>query len=239
MPRQYTETVYQFDELSDDAKETAREWFRGCDSPDLDSVVTDFCEILGHLGFTVESKDVEWSGFCSQGDGASFTGLFNLADMKPEALKAWGSGETVNVCLQDVAAFKPDASRFYREVLRCLPLSHWAEWRALFRETRSETRVSIERYSSRYSHHMTMQAGDSGEWCEAVAYFMGDTEYDDSGVESACDNFTDDVRDFARNLAQSLYSALEREYEYQTSDDSADENIQINEYEFTENGERA
>lgn len=39
-----------------------------------EGVVSDFLEIAGLMGFTVTEKDIAWSGFGSQGDGASFTG---------------------------------------------------------------------------------------------------------------------------------------------------------------------
>lgn len=41
-----------------------------------------------------------------------------------------------------------------------------------------------------------------------------------------------------RDLARWLYRQLEREYEYQTSDEAIDETILANEYTFTETGRR-
>jgi hypothetical protein len=47
--RQVTKTVYQFDELSDKAKEKARDWFKGIlDSDDFDSVTSE-AERFGRL----------------------------------------------------------------------------------------------------------------------------------------------------------------------------------------------
>lgn len=64
--------VYEFAELDEAAKERAREWWREVAEFDADFVIEDFKEIAGKLGLTVDN--VYWSGFCSQGDGASFTG---------------------------------------------------------------------------------------------------------------------------------------------------------------------
>jgi len=41
-----------------------------------------------------------------------------------------------------------------------------------------------------------------------------------------------------RDLARWLYRQLEREYDYQTSDDEVDEAIRANDYTFTEDGRR-
>ena len=73
--------LYQFDELSNKAKEVARDWFRK-DYPDhgwWESVYDDAREIATRFG--VEIDDISFSGFWSQGDGACFTGTFRSADL--------------------------------------------------------------------------------------------------------------------------------------------------------------
>ena len=67
-------TIYQFDELSDAAKDKAREWFRGVLADDwgAESVI-DYAKHVGALiGFGVNR--VCWRGFWSQGDGACWAG---------------------------------------------------------------------------------------------------------------------------------------------------------------------
>ena len=68
------QTLYTFDELSDSAKERAREWWRNLEAQDWDSSCTiddakDCAKIIGIL-----IDDVYWSGFYSQGDGATKSG---------------------------------------------------------------------------------------------------------------------------------------------------------------------
>lgn len=105
MPRIIEKTVYQFSELSDKAKDKARDWFRSCsDSSDLDSVVTDFCsiaEIIGlelsthsvHLmnGKTRDDPNIYFSvGYC-QSDYAAFSGTWKYKAGCLKAIKDYAS----------------------------------------------------------------------------------------------------------------------------------------------------
>jgi hypothetical protein len=87
-------TVYQFPELSDAAKEKARSWYRELGPNDdwWDAVHDDFervCDILGvspktqpvrQMGGGTRQKPCIWfSGFSSQGDGASFEATVRYA----------------------------------------------------------------------------------------------------------------------------------------------------------------
>lgn len=69
--------LYQFDELSDKAKEVARDWYRQglyLDTYAFDSVIDDAKEI-GHL-MGIDIKHVYYSLSYSQGDGACFEGSY-------------------------------------------------------------------------------------------------------------------------------------------------------------------
>lgn len=69
-----TETfkVYSFNELSEKAKDKAREWYSADFDPDWhESTYERAEEIGGVLGF--DNMKINYSGFWSQGDGASFT----------------------------------------------------------------------------------------------------------------------------------------------------------------------
>jgi hypothetical protein len=87
MPEIICATVYQFPELSDAAKDKARAWYRDLGVHDdwWDAVYDDFervCEILGIRlkatpvrlmgGGTRQKPCIQFSGFWSQGDGASY-----------------------------------------------------------------------------------------------------------------------------------------------------------------------
>lgn len=78
MPRIVERTVYEFHELDDQAKERARMKYReaplDCDWSEyvLESAV--HAGLL--LGITTEPRHIRFSGFYSQGDGASFHGWY-------------------------------------------------------------------------------------------------------------------------------------------------------------------
>lgn len=80
--------VYEFDELNDKAKEKAREWFKqGMENEDhwKEYVYEDATTIASLMG--IEIKNIYFSGFWSQGDGACFEGSFNASDIKAGKVK--------------------------------------------------------------------------------------------------------------------------------------------------------
>jgi len=83
-------TVYKYDELpTDAAKERAREWWLrdGLNYDWYDSVYEDAKAIGAILGFTIDQ--ISFSGFYSQGDGASFVGSYYYAPGWRKRLKAY------------------------------------------------------------------------------------------------------------------------------------------------------
>ena len=72
-----TTKVYTLDELAEEAKEKAREWYRqGMTFPEErgDWIIEDVKEIGKLMGIDV--RNVYYSGFSSQGDGACFEGFY-------------------------------------------------------------------------------------------------------------------------------------------------------------------
>lgn len=94
MPQQHTITTYSFDELSDKAKEKAREWFRSGDDFSIyaEDVVADAKAIGKIMG--IDIKDVYYSGFWSQGDGASFTGRWAYKNGSVKVIKSYAPQDT-------------------------------------------------------------------------------------------------------------------------------------------------
>ncbi len=74
-----TETIeiYKYGELSDSAKDTARQWYREAGQDDSfwsESTIEDATMIAELMG--IEIENIYFSGFSSQGDGAMFTGSY-------------------------------------------------------------------------------------------------------------------------------------------------------------------
>jgi len=82
-----TYNAFTFDELSDKAKEKAREWYRDGVAFDLNEFTQDYAKTqFGFCGFDI--TNIYYSGFWSQGDGACFEGTWRARDVKAAELKA-------------------------------------------------------------------------------------------------------------------------------------------------------
>jgi len=103
MPRIVETTVYELNELSESAKERARAWYQEeCLDYDWHEwVYEDFETVCGLLGVTLrtshvplmgggtrETPRVFFRGFWSQGDGASFEGVYRYAQGASAAIRA-------------------------------------------------------------------------------------------------------------------------------------------------------
>jgi hypothetical protein len=92
-------TVYKYSELSDSAKEKALQCFcNGLHPEEYDFVTDDFKEILELIGFT--DIDTQFSGFWSQGDGASFSACYSYNKGSAAKVKDFAPRDSV---LHDIA----------------------------------------------------------------------------------------------------------------------------------------
>jgi hypothetical protein len=101
LPEVIETTVYQFDELSDDAKEKARDWFRECrDESDFWAVTEDFERICDILGISLDTHQVTLMGGgtrhdpniwyqlgYTQSDFAAFDGSYRYRTQAAKKLK--------------------------------------------------------------------------------------------------------------------------------------------------------
>lgn len=106
--RTIEKTVYTFQELSAEAKTAARGWMRNCESADaLDIDTFDFETIAAIFGVEFDRKQVRlmgggtatepkiwYSGFNSQGDGASFEGRYAYAREAPKKIRQYAPLDT-------------------------------------------------------------------------------------------------------------------------------------------------
>jgi hypothetical protein len=212
MPRIVETTVFRLDELSEQARDRARAWYREAGPCDdwHEGVFEDFetiCAILGirlktrsvrlHGGGTRRKPCIWFSGFNSQGDGASFEGAYHFA---PRAAKA-------------IRAHAPEDSELHRiaDALQTIQRRNFYQLRA---DIHQRGRACHE-----YSMAITV-------------------ERDSPNHQDMTADAEDTVIELLRDLARWLYRQLEREYEFQTSDEVTDEAILANAYTFTKDGRR-
>lgn len=105
--------VFEFSELSEQAKEKARAWYReGAFDYDWYDCIFDDAKTIGEL-FGLAIEKIYFSGFCSQGDGACFTGSYKYRKGAAAAVRAYAPQDTE---LQKIAAElqKIQARQFYQ-----------------------------------------------------------------------------------------------------------------------------
>ena len=196
-------TVFQYSELSETAKERARDWYRvGMVTSDFSAeyVLDDSKEILRALGF--RTPDIYYSGFSSQGDGACFAGGYyaNASDL-----------QKLNAIVQD----RPTDKDLHKVL----------EGFAALRAARPHMSATV---SVRRGNNMVFDVSAVGEDME-----------DEWGPGATDAEYEETFKELCRDFANWIYRTLEREYEYQNSDECVAESIEANEYEFTEDGDRA
>jgi hypothetical protein len=212
MPEIIQTSVYQLDELSDDARDRARAWYRqaGFDHDWFECTYEDFGRICAILGVDLETAPVRlygggmrqkpciwFSGFWSQGDGACFEGRYRHAR---------GASRTIR-------DYAPDDGKLHRIADALQTIQRWN-----FFQLHADVRRR-----DRYCHEYSM----------AIS-----VERDSPTYQGMTADAEEVVIEALRDLARWLYRRLEREYDHLTSDAAVDEAILANEYTFTDTGRR-
>ena len=211
--------TYSFEELSPEAQKHALEEQRDINVDYQgweDGVTEGFKEDMEEIG--ISDIDISYTGFWSQGDGASFTSdtidtrkLFNAAGIK--------STDALNMEVEN----RDDEDKEFYDLLDTLEdIGHLDRVRI----TPEELKVTIERGSSNYYHENTVSAKieiwDEPEGWEEPGRFIEDLEKE--------------ITNFIRGKCKELYSSLSKEYDYLTSDEAVKETLIDNDYEFDEEG---
>ena len=212
MPQVIETVVYAIDELSDSARDAARAWYRQhcMDHAWYDFVYDDFETICAILGIRLRTSPVKLVGGATREDPRIYwTGFWSQAD---------------GACFEGSYSYAPGAASAIRvHAPQDAQLHAIAD--SLQRAQRRnfyQCHATID-HRGRYYHEYTM----------AIS-----VERDSPTWQPMTDGAEDTVIDALRDLARWLYRQLESEYESQTSNDAVDEVIRINEWTFTEDGER-
>lgn len=209
MARILETTVYKFDELSDQAKERARAWFRDgqLDYDWYESVFTDADEIAGMLGIEIDRKPrnnpkataepaILFSGFYSQGDGACFEGRYSFsADAGKRLREHAPKDETLHAIADSLDAVQADNDGALEATVK---------------------------HRGRYYHAMST---------EIDVDMPGEAD-----SREMTTNAEEIIKEALRDFMRWIYRALEKECEWLQADEQVDESIGANEYEFTEEG---
>jgi hypothetical protein len=201
--------VYQYDELSPEAQENARDWFLKDFEFEADFVLEDAARVAALLGIefdthtvdlygggTRQEPNISWSGFSTYGAGACFEGRYAYAPGSVKAVKAYAplDKELHSIAQQLQEAQKHHAYRLTAQILHSGPYYHSSCMGVVVEDSR-EIGVSVE-------------------------------------AEDA-------VTEALRAFADWIYSQLQAEYHYQVSPDNVEESIRVNAYEFTADGKIA
>ena len=175
-----------------------------------DCVYADFATICDILGIELADHEPRFSGFWSQGDGASWAGSYNACklvdkytrleptyDLAPQKIREHAPKDTTLHSIADQLCL---LARIYEPV--CADIGR--------------------RHGRSYVHENTMTLS---EW----VYWNG-KEVDDVDEEIQ-EHIEHTLMEQFRALAGWLYSTLEKEYDYLTSDEAVIEALEANEIE--------
>lgn len=214
-------TVFKFAELTDKAKEKARDWFRegALDHDWWEHTYEDAVQCGAILGIEIAASNQRWSctdgrsgvdtspaiffsGFSSQGDGAQFEGEYSYANGAHKKIRQHAPKDT-------------ELHRIADELF------------ALQRANAYDLLAKMDCKGAQYNH--------SG-WMNVDVVLNNRVTRHSTDEWTAIDKaLTQLMRDFANWI----YKQLNAEYDYQMSDEVVDDNISANEYEFNEDGTRA
>lgn len=205
--RTIAKSIFTFAELSDTAKEKAREWYRQDLDVDYEHIFDDAANIADILGLDIRQTRIErmngkvyyapsvyFSGFWSQGDGACFGGHYRYKKGWKKALKAFCNDDElmrIGQALQDL-----QKKHFYR------------------------LGASIT-HQGRYYHEYSM-----GVDCEHL-----------DGIYQDLSSAEKEFREIFADFAQWIYKGLRDEYDCANSNEAIDDALELGEFEFYENGD--
>jgi len=206
-----TYQTYRFEELDDKAKEKVFESYRTDEFYPGDwwheAAVEDFVEDRTKEGWDLETKDVHFSGFWSQGDGASFDGEVTCETwIKFHKLEA--KFPTIMKVLHNT---HPLTAKIYT--------NHFGTYYC-----HSNTRYLEIEEDGQLDEHIYGWDDEAKEqaimekWNEEVM------------------RLEEILEDNREELSQQLYSKLEKQYDYYMTDEAIEEDIMSNDNMFLANG---
>jgi hypothetical protein len=201
----------KYAELSKEARENVLDYFRYAEV-EYDwylYIYEDFIAVASRLGFDIDStRDISFSGFGCQSDGAAFEAYYRGDRLAVEDLKEY--------CPRDEAIL--DICKRLAGLETSAQLRYSANWRAS---------INI----SPLGHSQTIS---SLKLRESKTCF--DIEPDDMGNTEEFEEAEETILEAAEDLSTRLFEILWSEYDWLTSDEYVEERIVDSDYEFDEDG---
>ena len=194
----YKKILERFSDINTDT-----EWYK--------YTIDEFIKRMEGEGVQIETKDVQFSGFSSQGDGASFTGKV--------------SWKYIADCIKRHNISIPKIAKWTRLASANMDTS-WA----------SPLYGIVSRISSHYCHCNTVSLSleyDDTDLSTKLCEYIGDTLYDMKGELKDLDTF---IETELKDEMKDLYRELESEYESLSSEEAIVDTLETNEYLFDADG---
>jgi hypothetical protein len=221
MPKTIEVEVFKWEELSQTAKDRVRDWYiEGMNYDWWEGVYEMAIEDGKEKGFYIDK--IFFSGFWSQGDGASWTGFVDVRqwleahEKDSIGLSAWCALVQEDVVSKHIQVRR--SGRYYHE--GTMDVGY------------------VEDDTDGFEDDYTMQLPSIFKGMEIRVLFdliATDPTCNLKTVEDITTAITDSAKDYARHI----YKRLEEEYEYLTSEEAVAEACNANDYQFNEEGEIA
>jgi len=210
-------TLYQFNELNDKAKEKAANHYREhWMSHDWWDSTYEYMKEEGEHKHGFDIKEIRFSGFCSQGDGASWCGAVRLSEWIASKPTTYQEQPTTQIIL------------------------------ALINEGWIDEQIMVSFGTHHYCHEYTMDVEDisftepvGDEMLESGTLKGARVEELLSIVGCAAGALYDmskEIEEDCKSFARTIYRELESDYEAQTSEEAIGEVYACNDVWFTEEG---
>lgn len=175
-----------------------------------DCTYDDFRQICNILGIELDKDEPSFSGFWSQGDGASWTGRYRACGLSFDGQRYIATYDLAPAKIRKHAPQDEELHRIADEL--CLLARIYFP---------AYTRVARGSYT-RYVHNSTMTIDDTGSYDE---WGSADERFDEAVIEA----LEEPLLTQFRALADWLYKNLESEYEHLTGDEAVAETLEANE----------
>lgn len=213
-------TLYQFDELEDKAKEKAANYYRENWMHHDWWDCTYECMKEDGLKYGFHIKDIRFSGFWSQGDGASWCGAVRVKDWILSKPSKYQEHPTTQIVLALIEEGWVD-----EQVLVSFSSSHYCH----------ENTMDVQGIDHHYRIEEDVEMAD-GMFKGAQ---VGDLIRIIDAPQGVLYDMSGELKDAVIAFARTIHRELEDEYDHLTSEEAIAESYAINDVWFTEEGRMA